>query len=177
MSIKGYLKATGKNLDSMTDLLVEMLKDLYDVEHSVMKALPMMADSAHDQSLKSAFHHHRDETEAQIRRLEQCFDKLGVKPKRETCEGISGILAEGEVLMHAKGEPHVKDAALIATAQMVEHYEIAGYGSARSFASHVNRSDIADLLQQTLKEEHETDSTLTQLAESVVNPASAAASI
>lgn len=171
MSLSSYLKAGKKSLDSMEDLLVEELKDLYDVESRLIDNLPVMEENANDARLKTAFREHLKVTERQKQRLEACFNRLGVKPKRETCDGIRGILEEGEVLIKADGDPVVKDAALLAAAQKVEHYEMASYGSARSLAQHLRRDDVASLLQETLDEEGETDHELSALALSSINPA------
>jgi ferritin-like metal-binding protein YciE len=156
----------------MQDLLVEELKDLYDVEHRIIDALPKMKEAAHRPELKKAFEEHRAQSQRQKERLEQCFRSLDMDPDRGSCEGIKGILEEGEIFVKTDGDPKVKDAALVASAQRVEHYEMAGYGSARAFAQHLQRQDIADLLQQTLDEEGETDHELTELASSRVNPPS-----
>ena len=164
------IKSTGKSLDSMNDLFVEELKDLYYVEDKIIDALPKMADAANSPQLKNAFKEHLERTKVQKRRLEDIFRRLGMEPQSSKCEGISGIIEEGEILLKAKGDPKVKDAALIAAAQRVEHYEMAGYGSARSFARQINRQDLADLLQQTLDEEGAADHKLTDLAVANVNP-------
>ncbi len=164
MSLMASLKAGTKSLDSLEDLLIEELKDLYDVEQRVIDALPNMADAASDAELKRAFEAHRQVSIAQKQRLEDCFDWLNMEADRGTCEGIKGILEEGEVLMKADGDPGVKDAALISAAQRVEHYEMAGYGSARSYARLLNLPEVADLLEQTLDEESATDHELTDLA-------------
>ncbi len=168
MSLTTYLKK--KDLDSMEDLLVEEIKDLYDVENRLIDALPKMADAAHNPTLKNAFTEHLHETQRQSQRLERCFERLSMKPERESCDGIKGILEEGETLIKSDGNPQVKDAALVGAAQRVEHYEMAGYGSARTLAQHLRRDDIAEILQQTLNEEGETDHKLTDLAVSVLNP-------
>jgi ferritin-like metal-binding protein YciE len=170
MSLTAYLKAGRKSLDSMEDLLVEELKDLYDVESRLIDELPQMESAAANAQLKMAFRQHRAQTEQQKRRLEQCFEQLGIEPERESCDGIKGIIEEGEVLMKADGNPNVKDAALISAAQRVEHYEIAGYGCARALAEHLRHGGVADLLRQTLDEEGQTDYELTDLAVGDINP-------
>lgn len=172
MSLMTSIKAGTKSLDNMQDLLVEELKDLYDVEHRIIDALPKMKEAAHRPELKKAFEEHRAQSQRQKERLEQCFRSLDMDPDRESCEGIKGILEEGEIFAKTDGDPKVKDAALVASAQRVEHYEMAAYGSARAFAQHLQRQDIAELLQQTLDEEGETDHELTKLATSRVNPPS-----
>jgi len=161
-------------LNSFDDLLVEQLEDLYDAEQRLVKALPKMAGAAHNSALKSAFQQHLQETENQVSRLEQVFKTLGKSAKSKTCEAMKGLIAEGEEVISATGDPDVRDAALIAAAQRVEHYEIAGYGSVRTFAQRLGRHDAARLLQQTLDEEGATDKKLTALAEQTINPKAAA---
>jgi ferritin-like metal-binding protein YciE len=125
--------------------------------------------------LKSAFNQHLGETRRQKDRLEQAFRLCGCEPSSESCEAMEGLIAEGNEIISADGDPEVKDAALIAAAQRVEHYEIAGYGCARTFAMRLGRNDVADLLQQTLDEEGNADKILTQIAESFVNQEAARA--
>ncbi len=160
---------TSKELNSLDDLLLDHLKDLYDAEHRIIEALPLMADAAHSSVLKEAFLKHLDQTKSQAARLEQVFQSLGHSAERQTCDAIKGIVKEGSEVVQAKGDPDVKDAALIAAAQRVEHYEMAGYGSARTFAQRLGHRAAADLLQQTLNEEGETDHLLTEIAEQSVN--------
>lgn len=143
MSLKSYLVGR-KTLNDMQDLLIEELKDLYDVETRIIDALPKMEKAADHPELKQAFESHLVQTHRQKQRLEQCFDLLGMEPERETCEGIKGILEEGELLIRAEGNARVKDAALIAAAQRVEHYEIAAYGAARTFAQHLDEQGGLD---------------------------------
>jgi ferritin-like metal-binding protein YciE len=157
-------------LNSFDDLLVEQLRDLYDAEQRLTKALPKMAEAAHNSSLKSGFQEHFRQTEGHVSRLEEVFRLLGVEASSKTCEAMKGLIAEGEEAIAANGEPDVKDAALIAAAQRVEHYEIAGYGTVRTFAQRLGRSDAARILQQTLDEEASTDKKLTILAEKSINP-------
>ena len=161
-------------LNSFDDLFVEQLQDLYDAEQRLVKALPKMADASHSASLKSAFQEHYRQTQGHVSRLEQVFKMLGKSAQSKTCEAMKGLVAEGEEVLSAKGDPDVKDAALIAAAQRVEHYEIAGYGTARTFAQRLGRQDAARLLQQTLDEEGATDKKLTALAEQSINPKAAA---
>lgn len=160
---------TSKEFNSLDDLLVEQLQDLYDAEHRITNALPKMAKAAGNAQLKSAFEQHLTETKGQINRLDRVFKQLGKTPQRESCEAMKGIVSEGEEMVNAKGDSAVKDAALIAAAQRVEHYEMAGYGTARSLAQQIGRSDVANLLQETLDEEGAADKKLTQIAESLVN--------
>ncbi len=157
--------------NSLEDLFIEQLEDLYDAEHRITDALPKMADAATSVELKQAFQKHLRETENQVVRLEQIFSQLGKEPSRETCAAMKGLLSEGEDMVKAKGDPYVKDAALIAAAQRVEHYEMAGYGTARTFAEQLGHSEAARLLQATLDEEGNANKTLTAIAEQGVNQA------
>ncbi len=159
----------------MDELLIEELRDIYDAENRILGALPKMADAASDPRVKRAFQEHEQVTRKQRDRLDTIFQRLGMSPEGASCDGMKGILSEGEVLVKAEGDPRVKDAALVAAAQRVEHYEIAAYGSARAFANYVGRSDIADILQQTLDEEGESDHRLTNLAYSGVDERAAEA--
>ncbi len=128
-----------------------------------------MAEAAHSPELKNAFEIHLRETEGHVRRLEQIFMQLGKSPTRETCAAMKGLIAEGSEMVSANWAPDVKDAALIAAAQRVEHYEMAGYGTARAFAQRLGRESIADELQKTLDEEGNADKILTEIAEQHVN--------
>jgi ferritin-like metal-binding protein YciE len=160
--------------NSFEDLLVEQLQDLYDAEQRLTKALPKMADAARNPALKAAFQEHLRQTEGQVARLEQVFKMLGKAPQSKACEAMKGLIEEGQEVINAGGDPAVKDAGLIAAAQRVEHYEIAGYGTVRTFAQRLGRQDAARLLQQTLDEEAATDKKLTALAEQFINPKAAA---
>jgi len=168
------LFSSSLTLNSFDDLFEEQLQDLYDAEQRLVKALPKMASAAHSSSLKSAFQEHLRQTEGQVSRLERCFQLMGKSAKAKTCEAMKGLITEGEEVISASGDPDVKDAALIAAAQRVEHYEIAGYGSVRTFAQRLGRKDVAQLLQETLDEEGATDKKLTSLAEQTINPKAAA---
>lgn len=159
----------GKNLDNLHDLMVGQLKELYDVEDQLLDALPKMADAASSVQLKQAFREHRDTTFRQKQRLEQVFRRLGIEPETEKCEGIRGIIDDGQVIIKSDGDPNVKDAALIAAAQQVEHYEMACYGTLSAFARILGRTEITDLLEQTLQEEKATDDRLSQVAMSGIN--------
>ena len=160
-------------MDSMEELLLEQLRDLHSAERQIKAALPKMAKAAASEDLRAAFEEHLEQTLGQIERLDRAFELLESKPGRHKCKGMEGLLEEGAEMIKEKGDPDVKDAGLIAAAQRVEHYEIAGYGSARTFAEMVGQKDIADLLQETLDEEKATDEKLTELAMSSVNPAAA----
>ncbi|HEX7011020.1 MAG TPA: ferritin-like domain-containing protein [Phycisphaeraceae bacterium] len=159
----------GIRFDSLQDLYLNQLQDLYDAEKRILAALPKMADAAASSDLRQAFTEHQRQTQEHITRLEQIFRQMGREPKRETCEGIKGILDEGDELINAEGDNMVRDAALIAAAQRVEHYEIAAYGTVRSLAQRLNQPEAVSLLQQTLNEEGDTDKMLTRIAESHVN--------
>lgn len=156
-------------LDSLHELYVEQLKDLYSAESQILQALPRMAQKAKHPDLRAGFELHQRQTQEQVRRLEQIFDRLGERPGGVTCEGMKGLLKEGEKTMKERADSDVLDAALIADAQRVEHYEIAGYGCVRTYARMLGRQDDVRLLQQTLDEEGATDEKLTQIAERVVN--------
>jgi ferritin-like metal-binding protein YciE len=156
-------------LNSLEDLFWLELGDLYDAENRICQALPEMAEAASSPALKKAFKEHLSQSKRQLSRLEQIFVQLGKSMKRETCDAMKGLIKEGSEIISADGDPNVKDAALISAAQRVEHYEMAGYGSARTFAEHLGHSDAARLLQMTLDEEKETDKILTNLAEQNIN--------
>ena len=162
-------------LDSLDTLLQDQLNDLYDAEQRLVAALPKMAEAAYDPRLKEAFQDHLEETEQHVARLERVFEMLKVKRSSKTCQAMKGLIAEGQEAIDASGNPAVKDAALIAAAQRVEHYEIAAYGTVRTFARHLNHPDVANLLEETLEEEEDADETLTMLAETGINQASASA--
>ncbi len=156
-------------LESLKDLYMEQLKDLYSAETQLVDALPKMADACNSPELKNAFREHLNQTRQHVTRLEQIFKKLDESPKGETCEGMKGLLKEGEAMMKMKGEPEVIDAGLIAAAQRVEHYEIAGYGTVRTYAELIGDQDAVRLLERTLQEEEEADEKLTEIAESHIN--------
>ena len=162
-----FLHSTEFN--NMEDLFWHEIDDLYDAEKRLVDALPKMADAAHAPELKTAFREHLGQTKQQLQRLEQIYNSLGKEKRGNTCEAMKGLISEGEEIVKAKGDAEVKDAALVGAAQRVEHYEIAGYGTARSFAQHLGHSEAATLLETTLAEEKETDQTLTRLAEESLN--------
>lgn len=153
------------NLNSLHDVYVHELKDLYSAEKQITEALPKMVKAAGDQSLKEAFSRHLDQTETHLQRVQQILAEIDVNPGNVKCDGMEGLLKEGEHIIKTSGNKVAKDAALIAAAQRVEHYEIAAYGAARSHAEILGYGDAASTLQQTLDEEGETDKKLTQLAE------------
>jgi ferritin-like metal-binding protein YciE len=156
-------------LNNLKDLYVEQLRDLYSAENQILKALPQMAEKASHQELRSAFEEHRTVTERQVERLDRIFSDLSEKPKGHHCKGMEGLLKEGQELMQEKAADDVMDAGLIAAAQRVEHYEMAGYGTVRTYADMLGQQEHSRLLQQTLDEEGQTDERLTQLAERVIN--------
>ena len=162
-------KKTTKTLDDLQKLYLEELQDIYDAEHQILEALPKMEKAAQDSELKLAFREHREQTEGQVERLERVFESLGEEPERRTCKGMKGLLEEGAELIKAKGSSGAIDAGLIGAAQRVEHYEIAVYGTLHSFANALGHEDQADLLQETLDEEEETDEKLSELAEAGIN--------
>jgi ferritin-like metal-binding protein YciE len=156
-------------LATLHDLYVDELKDLYNAEHQLLRALPKMAKAASDPQLAKAFTDHLAETEGQVERLEKIFKKLDASPKGKKCKAMEGLLEEGKEVMAEDADPTVMDAALIAAAQRVEHYEIAGYGCVRTFARSLGDEHASELLQETLDEEGAADKKLTQLAETVIN--------
>lgn len=153
---------------TLEDLYIHELKDAFSAEQQILKALPKMEKAASHERLQQAFREHREITQEQVRRLESIMESLEASPRGQKCKGIEGIIEEGEEIMNeSNGE--ARDAALIASAQRVEHYEIALYGTLRTFANQLGREEDARLLQQTLEEEGEADHELTELAESRIN--------
>ena len=155
--------------ESLQEVYVEQLKDLYSAEQQILRALPKMADAAVHPQLRKAFTEHEQVTRVHVERLERIFDQLGEPPGGHKCKGMEGLLAEGDEVIEEHDESDARDAAMIAAAQRVEHYEIAGYGTVRTFANMLGLGEHADLLQQTLDEEGKTDHKLTELAETVIN--------
>ena len=151
-------------LQSLKDLFVEQLRDLYSAETQLVEALPKLASAASHDELRQAFEHHLEETRGHVDRLREIFEQLGTPPGGHTCEAMKGLIAEGDEIVKAEGESAVKDAALIAAAQRVEHYEIAGYGTVRTLAGELDLGDARDLLDQTLDEESSADKLLTKIA-------------
>ncbi len=164
-----------KDIATLDDLFVHQLQDIYYAEHQITKALPKMIDKATDPQLKAGFEQHLRETEGQIRRLEQVFEMHGHSPKAVTCPAIDGIIKEANEVAGEVADKRVLDAALIAAAQAVEHYEIARYGTLVAWARQLGRSDCAAILDETLAEEKATDEKLTGLAEGGTNAAAQAA--
>ncbi len=156
-------------LETLRDLYIEQLEDLYDAEQQLTKALPKMAKTAHNAKLKSAFENHLRQTEGHVQRLEQAFGLLNMKAKAKTCKAMKGLVEEGNEMVKENADADVKDAGLIAAAQRVEHYEIAAYGTVRTYAQLLGQREAVQLLQQTLDEEGEADKLLTQLAMTGIN--------
>ena len=156
-------------LKTLRDLYIHELKDLYSAEKQLTKALPKMAKAASNEELTSGFEEHLEQTEQQIDRLEQILEGLGQTTRGDKCKGMEGLIEEGSKVMSEDASDEVRDAAIIVCAQKIEHYEIAGYGSARTFAEMLGEDEAARLLQQTLDEEIETDEKLTELAENSIN--------
>lgn len=154
---------------TMNDLFVDQLKDIYYAEKQILRALPKMAKAAEGDEVRKAFETHRTETEAQIERLEQVFEMAGVAARGKTCEAIVGILEEGKEVMEEYEGSDALDAALIASAQAVEHYEMARYGTLKAIANQLGMRDAVKLLDQTLSEEKKTDELLTKVALAVAN--------
>ncbi len=158
-----------KDIKTMDDLFVHQLQDVYYAEKQIHKALPKMIEKATDTQLKQGLEAHRGETEGHIRRLEQVFKQHGVEAKGVDCPAIDGILKEADEMTGEVADKQVLDAAIIAAAQAVEHYEITRYGTLTAWAKQLGREDCAVLLQQNLDEEHAADGKLTKLAESGIN--------
>lgn len=156
-------------LNTLEELYVAELKDLWSAENQILKALPRMIKAAGHKELKRAFTTHERQTRQQVKRLERIFKQLGKSPRGKKCEGMEGLLKEGASLISERPEQDVLDAGLLTAAQHVEHYEMAGYGTVRTWARLLRRGDQADLLQQTLDEEGETDHLLTELANRIIN--------
>ena len=166
-----------KILASLRDLYVNELRDLYSAENQIIKALPKMIKAASSRELKRTLQEHLEITERQVERLDRIFEKLGEKPKGKKCVAMEGLIEEGKELMSEDAEDSVCDAGLIAAAQKVEHYEMAGYGTVRTFARTMGDEEAAELLQQTLDEEGYADKRLTSLAENISNPRAATAAM
>ena len=157
-------------LDTLNKLYVEELRDIYNAETQLLKALPKMAKGASSEELRQAFEDHLDETREHVDRLEDIFKALDEKATGKTCKAMKGLVEEGSEILSEKGEDSVLDAGIIAAAQKIEHYEIATYGTLRTWANLLGEDEAAELLQQTLDEEGDTDKRLNELAEEIVNP-------
>ncbi|HEX7879703.1 MAG TPA: ferritin-like domain-containing protein [Candidatus Eisenbacteria bacterium] len=163
------MKSAEERLETLEDLFKEELKDIYSAEQQIIKALPKMIDGSDSEDLRAAFTDHLEVTREQARRIEEIMSEMGDDPKGKKCEGMEGLLKEGDELLQMEGSPAVIDAGLIGAAQRVEHYEIAAYGTARAHAMELGMDDAAELLQQSLTEEEEADQTLSAIAERGVN--------
>jgi ferritin-like metal-binding protein YciE len=152
------------SLETLDELLVEEIRDLYDAEKQLTRALPKMAKAATNQNLKTAFTNHLEQTKGHVTRLETVFERLGEKTKGKACAAMKGLIEEGQEQTQADAEGNVMDLMLIAAAQKVEHYEISGYGTVRAIAETIGNNEVADLLRQTEDEESETDGRLTEIA-------------
>ena len=162
-------------LESLQDLFINELKDVYNAEKQIVTALPRMAKAATAPELQEAFTKHLRETRGQVRRLEQIFKSLGLPARGKKCKGMEGLLEEGKEILEEEGAAEVIDAALISAAQRVEHYEIAAYGCLRTYAQLLGHDDADKLLEQTLEEEEATDMALSALGEGGINQAAVAA--
>ena len=170
-----HMENTVMAITSMEDLLVHELRDLYNAEKQLIKALPSMAEAASDEGLVAALESHLVQTEEQARRLELCFDALGVAVKGKKCAAMEGLIEEATDVMEDCEDDNVRDAAIIGAAQRVEHYEISAYGTARAFARRMGDEEAARLLDTTLEEESQTDEKLNRIAEKVINAQAARA--
>jgi ferritin-like metal-binding protein YciE len=157
-------------LNTLKQLYIEELRDLHSAENQLLKALPKVAKGASSEELKLAFENHLDQTKVHVERLEEIFERLDETPKGKTCQVMKGLVEEGSQILGEDGEESVLDAGIIAAAEKVEHYEIASYGTVRTFAQLLGEDEAAELLQETLDEEGEADKLLTQLAQEIVNP-------
>jgi len=157
-------------LNTLEELYISELRDLYSAENQLLEALPKIAKRASSPDLKDAFEKHLEQTKGHVERLEQLFEQLDESPKGKTCHGMKGLIEEGSEILKEDGEDSVLDAGIIVAAQKVEHYEIASYGSVRTFAHLLANDEAARLLRTTLDEESETNEILNRLAETIVNP-------
>jgi len=162
------------NVENLQQLFVEQLRDLYDGEEQITEALPKLIEKASNPQLKSALQEHLDITKRQIERLDEIFEQLDEDADGETCKGMKGVIKEGDDLVGKADDPAVRDASIITSAQRVEHYEIAGYGTVKTYARQLGKPEFVKILEQILNEEKEADQKLTQLAESINIEAKAA---
>jgi ferritin-like metal-binding protein YciE len=160
-------------MDSLEELLQDELKDIYDAEKQLTKALPKLAKKASAAELKTAFEEHLRQTERHVERVEEAFEQLGMPARGKKCEGMQHLISEGEKMIGDAEDDATRDAVMIAAAQKVEHYEIATYGTLRTWANLLGKPEVAALMEETLEEEKEADQNLTSIAESFVNQAAA----
>ena len=156
-------------LNTLHDAFVHELRDLYSAENQLTKALPKMVKSSNNEELSAAFDAHLEETKGHVERLDKIFAELKVSSRGDKCKAMEGLIEEGSKNLEEDAAPEVMDALIISIAQKIEHYEIAGYGTARAFASRLGLDDVADILEETLDEESAADEKLTEIAESAVN--------
>lgn len=156
-------------MKNMNDLFLTFMQDVYYAERQILKALPKMAKAAENEDLKHALMHHREETQGHVERLQQVFDMIGKRARGQTCEALNGIVEEGEEVVHEFDQGPVRDAGILASAQAVEHYEMARYGTMIAWAKVCGLNDAAAVLQQTLDEEKKADSLLNQIANKTLN--------
>ena len=156
-------------IETLQDLYLDELRDLYDAEKQLIKALPKMAQAASSSQLRTAFESHLRETEGHVTRLERIFSQLNEKPSGQSCDAMKGLIKEGDKIASNVDESPLRDAGLIGAANRVEHYEMAGYGTVRTFAEMLGFNEAVQLLEQTLQEEKEADRKLTAIAEQMVN--------
>jgi ferritin-like metal-binding protein YciE len=157
------------SMKTMNDLLITFMQDVYYAERQILKALPKMAKASENEELKQALMHHREETQGQVERLERAFEALGKRARGQTCEAIKGLIEEGDEIVEEFEAGTVRDAGILACAQAVEHYEMARYGTIIAWAKAVGADDVARLMQETLNEEKQADTTLNQLAQRRIN--------
>ncbi len=160
-------------MESVREMLVEQLRDLYDAEKQLVKALPKLAKTASNEQLKEAFEEHLEQTRGHVGRLEQAFEALDEKPRSRACAAMKGLIEEGKERMEEDLEEALMDSAIIGAAQKVEHYEIAGYGTVKAWARSVGLDEVADLLEATLQEEKEADQKLTEVSGDILMVAEA----
>jgi ferritin-like metal-binding protein YciE len=153
--------------NGLKELYIDELRDLFDAENQLLKALPKMAKAATSEELRSGFEEHLEQTQEHVQRLEQIFGELGEKPTGKKCKGMQGLIGEGKEMMEEDFEGALMDAALISAAQRVEHYEMAAYGTVRTYAEILGEEDAVSLLEETLEEEKETDQKLTEIAKTI----------
>jgi len=160
-------------MESVREMLVEQMRDLYDAEKQLVKALPKLAKTASNEQLKQAFEEHLEQTRGHVQRLEQAFEALDEKPRSKSCEAMKGLIEEGKEQMEEDFSDALKDSAIIGAAQKVEHYEIAGYGTLKSWARSIGLDEVAQLFEETLDEEKEADQKLTEVASEILADAEA----
>lgn len=163
------MKLLSLKINSLTDVFVQELRDIYSAENQLVESLPKMVDAASAGELRMGFEQHLNQTKGHVSRLDRIFDGLGLDASGETCEAMEGLISEAKDYISAEGDPSARDAGLIAVAQKIEHYEISAYGTLRTLAKHLNNVSAQELLQQTLDEESEADKKLTAVAERQVN--------